>query len=118
MGPANPAGPQPDLGYNANFNGPDRQFGSGWGVSGKIEQGLGDLELVSITAYRKSHIQFDFEQDYLPLDLRDIYARQVDRQFTQEVRLQSSGDRLKWVLGGFYLNSKSGWNDLTLSSVS
>jgi len=111
------AGPIPDLGYNADFNGPNLHQGWDGGVSLKWDQDLGPVQFVNIAAYRRSMYNFDFDYDYSPVNLENIYARQLDRQFSEEFRLQSkSSGKLKWVLGAFYFDARAGWNNFLLQA--
>lgn len=111
------AGLTPDRGYNADFNGPDLHQGWGAGVSLKFEQELGPIELVNIAAYRRSLYNFDFDYDVSPANIENIYARQKDRQFSEEFRLQSaSPGKFKWVVGAFYFDARAGWNNFLLQS--
>lgn len=111
-------GEAPDLDYDAEFDGPNNQSGYSWGVSGRLEQDLGSVDFVSITAYRESSYNFDFDYDYTPRALQHIYARQEDRQFTQEIRLSNNGDGpLDWVVGAFYFDGRAGWNDFLLEII-
>jgi outer membrane receptor protein involved in Fe transport len=86
-----------------------------------VELDMGEVNLISNTAYFKSGLDqlFDYtyqsaEQNstglpYITLPGQVEYAVHDDRQrvFTQELRLQSSpGGTLNWVVGGFYLRSK------------
>ena len=112
------SGPRPDLGYNANFNGPDLHEGYGTGVSLKWDQDAGPLRLVNIMAYRKDRYDFDFDYDYSPVNINNIYAKQRDRQFSEEFQIQGpSNDRLKWVIGAYYFNARAGWDNFLLQAV-
>ncbi len=63
------------------------------------------VTLKSITAYRAGETEgaIDFDTEQTPY--LDIPARYSDHQFTQEVQLLYSGDRLQGVFGVFYLNA-------------
>ncbi len=83
-----------------------------YGGSAQVDWNFGGAALTSITAYReyKSFGAGDF--DYGNLDL--VYradngnAFRRFRTFTQELRLngEAFGDRLNWLIGGFYSNEK------------
>lgn len=82
----------------------------GGGVSLRVNQDLGGVELVSTTAYRRSRFLYGVDFDSTPLRVLTIDppVRQNDRQFSQELQLQSSGDGpLQWTLGAFYFNARS-----------
>ncbi|WP_313805876.1 TonB-dependent receptor domain-containing protein [Sphingobium sp.] len=78
------------------------------GFSLKIEQDIGSLQLVSITAKREGRTDITFDGDYTAVNARYIAFRQNDSQFSQEVQLLSpSGGPFTWVLGGYYFNGSN-----------
>ena len=95
---------------------PGRDFASkvrDYGASAEINYKLGGgAQLTSITAYRYNNYLRGQDADFNNLDL--LY-RQSDggaynrfKTFTQEVRLQGTtfGDRLDYLIGGYYANEK------------
>lgn len=88
-----------------------------WGGSLKIEQNFDFAKLVSITAYRrsKSHQFLDF--DATPTPFVTISLNPHERQFSQELQLQSpDSSPISWILGAFYFRGNSRYSpfDLTL----
>ena len=78
-----------------------------WGVSGTVEQGLGDLRLVSITAYRKFNFQTAFSASSGPFPGFDIAFGSSGHQFSQEVQLLSDDTGpFKWMAGAYYFNGR------------
>ena len=75
-----------------------------WGVSGEFSTGLGDFELVSVTAYREWNSFDNNDADLIPLPFLAINNGNLEQdQFSQELRLVSPrGDRLSYTLGLFY----------------
>jgi iron complex outermembrane receptor protein len=76
----------------------------GYGVSGQIDWDLGDAALTSVTAYRwwDWNPANDGDSTSLPIFVK---AQQVNRQrqFSQEVRLASTGERtIDYVVGAYY----------------
>ncbi|MBN7797083.1 TonB-dependent receptor [Parahaliea mediterranea] len=63
---------------------------------------LGDLTLKSITAYRDLHTLSLSDFDGTSLDMFRFRIENDFEQFTQEVQLLGSTDRLEYVLGLFY----------------
>jgi iron complex outermembrane receptor protein len=116
-------GPAPDRGYDIAVN--TRNLRKGWNAGGslRLDQNLGDVSLVSITAYRESEtsIVFDFDgSDYEPGT--DSFNRQPEWQFSQELQLQSSSSgRFKWTVGGFYYRANASFDpsiiDLTTAGL-
>ena len=81
-----------------------------WGFSGEINYDFGGAKLTSITAYRDYKSRDYGDYDYNPADVlyRDPNTYRQFRTFTQEVRVQGAafGDRLDWLVGGYYSNEK------------
>jgi iron complex outermembrane receptor protein len=76
------------------------------GVSLTAEADLGFATLTSISAYRKTKTNSDFDVDGGPLSLIRIQFESGMKSFQQEVRLASNDtDPLSWQIGGFYLDS-------------
>ena len=82
------------------------------GVSAEIDYDFGGAKLTSISAYRTDKYVGGLDADFNNLD---IFYRGDDGGFgnkfktlTQEVRLQGKalGNRLDWLVGGFYANEK------------
>jgi outer membrane receptor protein involved in Fe transport len=95
-----------------------RDYGSklrDWGISGQIDYDLGAAKLTSITAYRDYRSRDFGDVDYSSADLlyRDPNTQRAFKTFTQELRLQGSafGDKLDWLVGGYYLNEKLNLTD-------
>jgi len=107
--------PQPDLGYDINQDGPNLHKGYAWGGSLQWDQDLGPVQFVSVSAFRRDRFDFNFDYDYGPQQIENIYLRQEDRQFSEEARLQSQPEqRLKWVVGFYYYNAKDGDDNFVL----
>ncbi|MCJ8159006.1 TonB-dependent receptor [Sphingomonas sp. LaA6.9] len=81
-----------------------------YGGSLELRHDFGDVELVSITAYRHSDWDIRFDSDSLPQDLINADILQLDRQFSQELQLVSNGSGpFNWVLGAYYFNARGGF---------
>lgn len=66
---------------------------------------LGKVQLTSITAYEQVNRSTLEDTDNSPNQVITAYYEDRPRQWSQEVRLQSSGDnRLNWIVGGFYFH--------------
>jgi iron complex outermembrane receptor protein len=99
---------------------PDRDYRSDvkdWGLSGELVYDLGFAELTSITAYRYNKYTRGQDADFNNLDILfragDGSAFNRFRTFTQELRLQGNafGNRLDWLIGGYYANEKLALDD-------
>ncbi len=76
-------------------------------ASAKVDVDLGAAMLTSVTAYSKVSSFIDEELDLSPLD--GIIAQQAlkTRNFSQELRLASTGNtRFKWLAGLYYLKTR------------
>ncbi|MET0987216.1 MAG: TonB-dependent receptor [Steroidobacteraceae bacterium] len=73
------------------------------GAAVKVTHGIGDLDLVSITAYRKTRTDLTLDQDSTALRLIDAPIYYRDRAFSQELQLLSkNNDRFQWIAGLYY----------------
>lgn len=78
-----------------------------WGTSltGKFEI-ADDIEIKSITAYRKLKAEFARDADNSPSSYVETHNRVNQDQFSQELQLLGGGpgSSFRWVLGGYYFN--------------
>jgi len=94
--------------WNTNNNFPDRYSLDGGGTMLRLDQDLGLAKLVSISAYRESFHETAFDFDETPTPALAITQSQFDRQFSQELQLQSEpSSPAKWVTGVYYFNADS-----------
>ena len=83
-----------------------------WGLSAEATYDFGMAELTSITAYRYNNLIRGTDIDFSNLDLAyrpdDGTAFNRFKTFSQVLRLQGTtfGDRLDWLVGGYYANEK------------
>lgn len=88
-----------------------------WGLSNEIDYNFGGAALTSITAYRSNKFRRGQDADYNNLDIlyrdNDGGAANRFRTFTQELRLNGKafGDRLDWLVGGYFANENLRVND-------
>lgn len=88
-----------------------------WGLSAELDYDLGGAQLTSITAYRYNKYIRGQDADYNNLDLlyrpSDGGSFNRFKTFSQELRLQGTtwGNRLDWLIGGYYANEKLGVDD-------
>ena len=88
-----------------------------YGVSGRLQHDFGGVSLVSVTAYREAKQIYQLDSDavpaILPVLLEVNQSRPTTTTFSQEVQLLSGPDGpFKWIVGGFYYRSKSGYDPL------
>lgn len=73
------------------------------GVSLRLDHDFGPVELTSITAYRQHELSAFLDGDFSPVDSIGQGQIEDQKQFSQEFRLASTGDReVDWLVGLFY----------------
>lgn len=75
----------------------------------RVNWGLGDLTLTSITAYERNTLVRSADGN-TAIPLRNNVSRQEtpDQQFSQEIRLASPADgRFSWIAGAYYFDEKT-----------
>jgi iron complex outermembrane recepter protein len=87
-----------------DVEGPVQANMEGYGVSGKVDWDMGSAVLTSVTAYRWWDWYPDNDIDSTPLTVMiSSGTNNRQRQFSQELRLASTGDRkLDYVVGLYY----------------
>lgn len=101
FGAPTPGGP-----WDANNDFPARNRFRGGGGSLRIDQEIGAVRLMSITAYRKSTYYIQLDYDSTPTPGLTVQNDEHDDQFSQELQLSSGpGSPITWVLGGYYFNA-------------
>jgi len=108
----------PDLGYDANTDRETRQIG--WSALGalKIQQDVGNVRIVSTSAYRRGVLDLVRDLDFTDRSLVALRLQQKDKQFSQELQFSSIGkSRLRYTAGlyYFYLGSQYSPLDVDLS---
>jgi iron complex outermembrane receptor protein len=78
-----------------------------YGATAKIDWDLsGGLSLASVTSYNHVKARLPDEFDGEAIELQDsLYLDKVG-QFSQELRLSGTGDRLNWVAGGYFFSER------------
>ncbi len=111
-----PALPNPDFDETRNEL-PTFQDWDILGLTLTLEWQLADnLSLTSITGYRDFEDDFSFNTDGVEAFVTNTQYHREAEQITQELRLAGDGDRLKWLLGVFYMNEDKD-EDLGLPAV-
>src|SRR5882757_175739 len=97
--------------YDIDVDTQPLQTGQEGGISGKIEQDLGAVRLVSITAFRESHFVSDFDIDGTPIPLVSVDVVEQSRQLSQEIQLLSNEiSQFNWVVGGYFIGATSAFD--------
>lgn len=88
-------------------------------ISAKAAWNNDNISIVSVTGYRYSDLEEfgDIDATILEIITQDI--KETSKQFTQELRIASEpggaftfGDRLSWIIGGFYLHDSGDRSDI------
>jgi iron complex outermembrane receptor protein len=100
---------QPNIGWNAHSSVDPMSKVKQGGVSLKWNQEIGsDLNLTSITAYRKNKFVQEIDLDTVPERFTEFVVQTRDKQFTQELQLSNrSAGPLKWTLGAYLYRGES-----------
>ncbi len=78
-----------------------------WGMSGTVNLDLSDdMQLTSITAYRKLKTAFYVDIDATQFQVGDVFVGLDQHQFSQELQLKYNTDKVKALFGLYYLNEQ------------
>jgi len=78
-----------------------------FGISLHVNHDFGSFELSSITSYRGNDSLTDFDADFTTLDIMKISSAVNIKTFTQELRLESTGDNtIDWMVGAFLFKDR------------
>jgi iron complex outermembrane recepter protein len=93
----------------AATSGTDRSTYSGWGVSSNLKFEVSEqIQLVSITGYRKFDTEFYTDDDLTPINTNFGRNFLSNKSFSQELRLNIAPmDGVNVTLGGYYFDQKS-----------
>lgn len=90
------------------------------GVSAKFGYALGSVDLVAVTGYRFAHVAGTNNSSGLSTAPKQGFNFNNDRshEVSQEVRLQSSGNRrFTWILGGYYFHEGQDYADTIYNTM-
>ena len=89
------------------------------GVTLNLDWELGDgLSLASVTGYKDYKSDFLFNTDGTEIDITRSNFKYDTDQLSQELRLSSSSERLRWIIGAYYFEeSKTGGLGLVRASL-
>ena len=96
-----------DGGADASLRSDFRVFGHA--ITAEYDAGstaIGELTLKTITAWRNLKTRSDSDFDGTPLDLFRFTLNNNYKQFSQELQLIGSTERLNYTVGGFYMRDK------------
>lgn len=78
-----------------------------WSVTGRLEWTLPFATLTSISAYRRNDFSRANDQDGSIADGYTWNTDELDRTFSQELRLAHTGDKFDWLAGLYYYNART-----------
>lgn len=76
----------------------------------RLEHEMGDVSLKSITAYRGSDGFQRVEVDATPAKIIDAPLFNSEKQWTEELQLAYSSDRLQALVGAFFMDARSSYD--------
>ena len=90
------------------------------GLSAKLAYAFGGVDLVSVTGLRYADVTGVNNSSGLSTAPKQGFNYNNDRsgEVTQEVRLQSSGNRrFSWIIGGYYFNEEQNYADTIFNTM-
>lgn len=79
-----------------------------YGLSGRVTVKTNAFDIISLSSYRRTDSLAVFDQDFTPAPGVLTRFPELDKTFSQEVRLVSSLDGpFKFIVGGYYLHDKT-----------
>lgn len=108
-----PGVPNPDLGgyvdtdgdiYAGDYDFTGQNKTNTEGYTGRLDWNLGFAELTSITDYQSVERDYMEDSDASPANWFNFFLTTDSEQFSQELRLAGDVDKLKWLLGFYYLD--------------
>lgn len=78
-----------------------------YGGSVEIQYDFGDAQITSTTALRRARQHVLYDNEGTPLRFNDVYMRQRDRSFQQEVILTTEFGPVDFLVGAFYYKDRS-----------
>ncbi len=84
------------------------------GFTARLTYAFEGVDLISLSGYRGADVAGVNDSDGLAVARQGFNINRTDsRTFSQEVRLQSSGDtRFSWILGGYYYREDQEYDDI------
>lgn len=89
--------------YSGSYNNPGYNELETDGYSATVHWSFGDMELVSISDYSTVKRQYIEDSDASPVEFFNFFLDTDAKQYSQELRLRSDTESLKWVTGVYYL---------------
>ena len=108
-----PLAPDPTKNLDFANSFPSRYNADSNGGSGTIDWNAGDIDVKSISAFRYSHLHFQSDNSGSSAPFTTVSPLdQISKQFTQEFNVSghSFGDKLDWLVGGFYFHEDADVN--------
>lgn len=90
--------------YAGDYDKPGRNKLETYGFSGTLNWDMEWAELTSITDYQSVNRNYIEDSDASPVDYFNFYLTTDAKQFSEELRLAGSTDKMKWVTGFYYMD--------------
>lgn len=102
---------RPERSYYGEID-PEVRF-EGWGTSLTLDADVGPVNIKSISAYSHSTSGVEYDLDGSPAPVFWFDTGLKGRTWQQEIDITSMNDGpFQWILGGFYLNYRDGYEQL------
>lgn len=87
-----------------------------FGASLTVNSKLGELNLLSISSWRRNNVHFQIDYDGTPVNFFNIVREGTNTAYAQELQISSPSDgRFKWVAGLFYFGERPKDDPVTFS---
>ncbi|WP_419825599.1 TonB-dependent receptor [Sphingomonas sp.] len=92
-----------------------RLNGRGYLGSGRVRYSLDNIDLLSVTAYKRGTFKSTLDADNTSFPLESIAYKVKSHSFSQEIQALSTSDsRFQWIVGGYYFRAREGYDPFTV----
>lgn len=74
------------------------------GATVTLRHDMDDFSIVSVTDYNTLKKDFKEDSDATPVNFLNFFLQSDVKQFSQELRLEGSQDKIDWIVGAYFLN--------------
>ncbi len=96
----------PDDFYTVNQNTATSLEADSYAAQAKLTWELDGFSVTSITGYQSLDKTFLEDSDSSPANILTVQYGVESEDFSEEIQLAGGGDRLNWILGGFYSSAR------------
>ncbi|MEX6723735.1 TonB-dependent receptor [Parapedomonas caeni] len=96
--------------FTGSFDEPGRVAKRMWSTTGHVSYDFGSVVLTSLTAYSEVDSDYREDNDLSPVPFTVFTQRADSTNFSQELRLSGSTDKMNWTTGVYYLDIDGTYN--------